>query len=79
MIFRHALLLALLLALPVDDLAAKYSTTAQISAACSKPVPAVVSDRLRDYLQSSAGAVSSMPKVSCIAVLLVGGRTYATA
>lgn len=71
---RSALLLGLLLAVPVDALAAKYSTADQIRVACSKPVPEVVSGRLRAHLQKSDGAVASMPKVSCIAVLFGDSR-----
>ncbi len=71
---RRAMFLGLLLTVPAGDLAAKYSTSAEIRAACGTPVPEVASDRLRAYLQGAAGAVTSMPKVSCIAVLFGDSR-----
>ncbi|MDJ0890249.1 MAG: hypothetical protein QNK18_03500 [Gammaproteobacteria bacterium] len=74
MIPRCTLLLSLLVAVPVDAPAAKYSSAAQIRDACTKPVPEVVSDRLHKYLQESDGAVASMPKVTCIAILFGDSR-----
>ncbi len=75
---RHALLLCSIVvlqpALPADGVAAGYSSGKEIAAACREPFPHVVSPELRAHLQAGIGAVASMPKVSCIAVLFGDSR-----
>ncbi len=49
--------------------AAGFASGAEIQAACAKPMPKVVSRELVAHLDSGRNALTSLPKISCAAVL----------